>query len=191
MGRSGRAAIWTFLLAGVVCIAATSALTRHYFPDDGVRDVPRTAPLPEAVARDAGCPEDASEMPVHSMGGVVGEGVVPPDFQPVQLLRCDLTEIESEGSRSTYRVMEERAQTLPPSLLESFALPDQDYTDPRVACDLLPRPWVMITLVDGSGRAIAPRLPRQACGDTRQDVAALLEGIEWVPVARRTVEVSG
>ena len=115
-----------------------------------------------------------------------GAGAVPPEFDGVLVLRCEV----DYATRSTRKGIErftvgQWQEPVTPQLLAAFALPDRDFRKNAVACAAARGGRTAIYLVDRADRAIRVLPPtQQPCDDIRDEVEALLPSIR--PPAGKT-----
>ena len=160
MTRAGRAALGLALLGATPTLTGCGAVV----PDvlEGTR------PTEVAVTSLDHCPSEQSEVPrPDGFGGLVGSGVLPVDFKPVQVVRCRWV------SETATRVVveEDRASAVTPAFLSALELPDQVVNPAsHLACAAVATSLSYLVLVDAEGRAVVPHLPEEPCGAPRAEV---------------------
>lgn len=140
-------------------------------------------PAQVAAPSQARCASTAGQLPRFEDGGqLVGAGRVPDGFQPVGVVHClwDERYLDDGATRSEVTVQEFRSPTVPAALLESLALPDQEFTRfSHGACPAIGTTPQYLILVDASRAAVMPWLPETPCSEPRVEVVRAINDLSW------------
>jgi hypothetical protein len=108
------------------------------------------------------------------------------------VLRCSDDGGRSQPDNSTVYTVTELSAEPSPDLFTALALGDEPPPDdPREACPARATPVLYLLLVDETKAAYRPWIPRNWCGDPREEVAFAVDELGWTTRRVFLVKVSG
>ena len=164
-----RSRSWT--VAAVVAVLVVVTACGSPVASDSPDAAP-AAPVPAAPVGAAACPTTA-QLPAPGI-----ERPLPAGFTTAWVLRCS-DEVRAVSGRGKwwFRV-EERADTGAAELVAALRRPDEP-RPPGTACPGLGFGVPYFALVDASGTAVRPRVPRDRCGQPQRQVLAALQELSF------------
>ncbi len=123
-------------------------------------------------------------MPPFADGGPYATGaragVLPTDAKFASVLRCSDDGGRWQPDNSTVYTITESSAEPSPELLAALTLVDEPPPDdPRMACPARAMPVLYLLLVDDIATAYRPRIPRNWCGDPRDEVTFAVDELGW------------
>lgn len=151
----------------IVGLAAMLALTAC---GSGVTSEP-AADAPAPVLAAVHCPT-TTELPS------AGQQPLPAGFTAVSVLRCSDEVRAVSGQGQWWFRVEERADTDAAALLAALRRPDGQASAGMVCTDVAILP-PYFALIDASGTAVRPRVPRNACAQPQREVLDALKSLPF------------
>jgi hypothetical protein len=154
-------------MAGAFAVLFAATACGSGVADDGGGAAP-TAPTRAAVH----CPTDP-KLPEEG-----GTQPVPAGFRTAWVLRCGLEMRAVPGRGTWWFRIEERADTDAAALVAALRRPDE-HMPPGTFCTDIAFAVPYFALVDASGTALRPRVPRDGCGQPQRQALAALRALPF------------
>jgi hypothetical protein len=108
------------------------------------------------------------------------------------VLRCEDDAGRWQPDHSTVYVITELSAEPSPELFAALELGDEPPpVNPREVCPARAMPVLYLLLVDDTMTAYRPRIPRNWCGDPREEVSFAVDELGWTTRKVFLVKVSG
>jgi hypothetical protein len=147
---------------------------------------PRPSSAPQIHPQWRACAGEPSMQPQDEGIDAAPLPVFADTFHPVAAVMCrEDTRRRADGGTDAIAV-EDRADDVT-ALLAALRRPDAPPPDPDEFCNLDGYITPRLVLLDGQGRWVRPRIPRDACDKPLAEAAAAIDKLHWTRVTTRVV----